>query len=71
MQRTREEIGGGAAELWEHTVGGTLRSGAQWEGPVRMYLAGEAQDPATAALLRQVYRTVRFTTTADAAASVP
>jgi hypothetical protein len=63
VQRLREEIGGGAAELWERELNGTVHSGAQWEGPVRIYLAGEAKDPATAAVLRQVYRTVRFTCT--------
>lgn len=70
VQRARDEIGGGAAEMWEREVNGTVHSGAQWDRPVRIYLAGEAQDPETAALLRQVYRTVRFTTSA-AAASVP
>lgn len=66
VQRAREEIGGGAAEVWEREVNGTIHSGAQWERPVRIYLAGEAQDPETAALLRQVYRTVRFTTSPGA-----
>jgi hypothetical protein len=56
-----ETIGGSVAELWDSEVDGKFYTGAQWERPTRIYLAGESTDARVRSIQLEIYRTVRFT----------
>jgi hypothetical protein len=59
VRRFSEEIGGHVADLWRNRFGRKYYTGAQWSSP-RVWLVGDAEDPATADLQVAVFRTVRF-----------
>lgn len=56
-----ETIGGSVAELWDSELDGKFYTGAQWQTPERIYLAGECTDARARDLQLEIYRTVRFT----------
>jgi hypothetical protein len=60
VRRFSEDIGGHLADLWRNRFGRSYYTGAEWSSP-RVWLVGDAQDPATADLQITVFRTVRFT----------
>jgi hypothetical protein len=60
VQRATETIGGHPAQVWNNRFENTSYTGATWTTPKRVFLIGETQDPAAAAVHLQVYRTVRF-----------
>lgn len=56
-----ETIGGSVAEVWDNEIDGRFYTGAQWERPERIHLAGEATDARVRNIQLEIYRTVRFT----------
>lgn len=59
VRRFSEEIGGHLADVWRNRFGRKYYTGAQWSSP-RVWLVGDADDPATADQQVTVFRTVRF-----------
>jgi hypothetical protein len=60
VQRATETIDGHPAQVWNNRFENTSYTGATWTTPRRVFVIGETQDPAAAAVHLQVYRTVRF-----------
>lgn len=59
VQRFNEEIGGHRASVWRNRFGQDYHTGADWES-LRIWIVGEATDPAAADLQVTIFRTVRF-----------
>ena len=59
LQRFTEEIGGHRATVWRNRFGQVYHTGADWES-LRVWIVGEAADPASADVQVTVFRTVRF-----------
>jgi hypothetical protein len=60
MERSREEIGGRTADVWEGEFQGEYFTGASWTNP-QVFIIGETRNSSTAKLQLAIYRTVRFT----------
>lgn len=60
VDRWTETLGGAPAELWiAEEDGEMLRTGADWDPPVGLYMTGEARTRKTAELQVEIYRTAR------------
>lgn len=59
VRRFTEEIDGRTAQLWLNRVGRNYHTGAEWTGE-RVWIVGDATDPAAADVQIAIFRTVRF-----------